>query len=294
MGTPDLRSAQLDSLSIRMVYADLSRVELSWASLTTLTFGSPIVIFSFFPSEALRVLRFTPNIVDCMVHLHTPIVDQTPISGILTLAHLESLTIMGDTPHCIFAEALHLPRLTRLFAGEAMTSPESGSTSVVSLWIEKYGAQLREVSIAHSSLAKPALSVALKNLLNVESLKLVWNPESGAAAIGNEVALGFRLSEVDVLGELDPDDVTGCSCPKLQALTLRVGDGGATETREVIVGLIEKRRSASRPSWIARLDKVDLSFRVPSGRSILHELKVRGVDTEGVSIRTESRDGMDA
>jgi TolB-like protein len=42
----------------------------------------------------------------------------------------------------------------------------------VFLWIERYGRELKEVAIAQSSLTKTTLRAALKNLPNVEPLKL--------------------------------------------------------------------------------------------------------------------------
>ena len=89
---------------------------------------------------------------------------------------------------------------------------------------------------------------------------------------------------MDVLRELDPENVGGCSCPNVRSLTLRLDDGGISETRKAIVGVVEKRRSETRPSSVARLDKLDVRFRVASGRSIFQELRSRGVDMDGISI----------
>jgi hypothetical protein len=102
------------------------------------------------------------------------------------------------------------------------------------------------------------------------------------------IGTGFIANEADVLTMLDPGDTGGCPSPKLRKVDLKLWDGSAEQTANAMVDLVEKRRSVDRPSSIARLDKLHISFRVLPQRNIALDLERKGIDTDGVSISTES------
>ena len=88
---------------------------MSWDGLTTLTFGSPSNGSHFFPSEAFIILRLTPNLIHCTIHLAFLPPNEPPHLGSLTLTRLKSLTVVGAAPPRAFAEALHLPALSPVY-----------------------------------------------------------------------------------------------------------------------------------------------------------------------------------
>ncbi|TEB37041.1 hypothetical protein FA13DRAFT_1706197 [Coprinellus micaceus] len=292
-GKLDLRSAELHSLSVRMAYGDMSCVQASWEGLTTLTSGAPPSGSRFLPSEALDILRSTPNLIHCTIYFSVASSHRPPVLESLTLTHLESLTIVGKLPPRPFAEALELPSLTRLLTGRAMGVEEGVKTSAVLLWIEKYGAQLKEVSVAYTSLKMPAMRVALNNLPNVESLELT-SRTSPPANIGPfrltifTLPSGFTFDADGILKELDPGNPDGCPCPRLRTLVLEHWFGSEEKAMDAAVDLVEKRRNPQRPESISRLDTLDITFlQRPPGRDIFVDLERKGVDTDGITIRSK-------
>jgi hypothetical protein len=267
-----------------MTFADLTRIRTSWSGLTVLAFGSPSVSSYFLPSEAHRILLRTPNLIHCTIHLSFPSPQETPHLDTVSLSHLKSLTIKGDVPPRAFAEALHLPSLTHLYVVGAFGPPESEATSSIFLWIQRHGAQLNAVSVAHSSLTPAALGIALRNLPNVESLELAWNPASGPRRLNSTRIRGF--DEVYLFRGLSPGNDGGCACPNLRVLSCKFFNGNSEETGKAIADFIEKRRSVRRPSSVVWLEKVEITSSIPLMRSIPQELKRRGVDTEGIWIPT--------
>ncbi|TEB37043.1 hypothetical protein FA13DRAFT_1787307 [Coprinellus micaceus] len=291
-GKLDLRLAQLQSFSIRMAYADMSHIQTSWDSLTTLTFGSPSPSSTFLPLEALLILRLTPNLIHCTIHLSFATSHASPPLDSLTLGHLESLAIIGDVPPRAFAEALNIPALRSLRTDRATGVVEDANAGSVCLWVERYGTRLKEFSVASSSLTNPAIASALKNLPNIEALNLSFDPHASSSPYISSLTnsrLSISTNEAEVLTPLIPDNATGCLCPRLHTLDLELWDGRVDKTMNAIADLVERRRSADRPSSIARLDTLDIGFRFPPGRNVLLDLEHKGVDADGVSIRRRLR-----
>jgi hypothetical protein len=284
-GKIDLSSAHLRSLSVRMVFEDMRHVQTSWDELTDLTIGPTFTSSQFFSPDALNILRSTPNLIRCTIHLSSLESPEGPPLDSLTLAQLRTLTIMRRVPTRAFAEALRLPALTRLWTDGAAGVGEEREASALSLWIQRYGRRLKEFSIAHSSLTKPALRAVLDDLPNIESLKLRFNATEGPMAPMN-IDFGFVANDANVLAYLVPSNARGCVCPKLRTLSLEFWTAGSVETANAIVDLVEKRRSVDRPSSIFWLERLEIRFIVRPRIDIFLDLKRRGVDTNGISTRT--------
>ncbi|TEB17456.1 hypothetical protein FA13DRAFT_1720614 [Coprinellus micaceus] len=100
-----------------------------------------------------------------------------------------------------------------------------------------------------------------------------------------DMGMGITADETGVLIALNPGDARGYPFPKLRTVNLKLW-GGNEETMIAIVDLVEKRRGMDRASSIARLDTLDINFRVPLGRDVLLDLERKGVDTDGFQCST--------
>lgn len=128
-GKIDLQAMPLTSLTARMPYSDLRRIQAQWDCLTVLSIGSPDKIIVFGVEDATGVLVLTPNLIDCTITFAEAITatPSPPTPRFVPLHKLKTLTMLGTSVTVEFIAMLHLPSLTHLFA--IQSSPRAQSSS---------------------------------------------------------------------------------------------------------------------------------------------------------------------
>ncbi|KAJ3535336.1 hypothetical protein NMY22_g6533 [Coprinellus aureogranulatus] len=199
-GKVDLRRASPTSLTLRMEFADMARIETRWEALTsmTLVFRNSSFHHSFAPVT-------TPPI---------------------RLEKLRYMALGGSAPPIEFANALVLPALSELSVMCVSSQTEDESKSALVVWAKRYGQQLTHVSLNCTLLTTTALSCVLKHLPNVNSLEL---RQVKIALDEIAVAAGVEINQpkldISLLEQLTPKGgesssgvEEGCASPKLERL----------------------------------------------------------------------------
>ena len=203
--TPSLRKAVFP-----IPWENVLHAPLVWSNLTHLLMSDYLVPPSGDPSlpprlgshHALEILHACPNLVDCtfvMSKLPDSLIDHEPVGSdsevdssvpyarprcslppIISLPHLQSLMLVGTSSDHAFPFSLHLPALRSLTLFNAYgesSEPDYELQDVVFQWVDKFGPQLRHVSLAQMVVDARSLVDILKALPNLEAVELQGPPD---------------------------------------------------------------------------------------------------------------------
>ncbi|KAH6918793.1 hypothetical protein BKA70DRAFT_29365 [Coprinopsis sp. MPI-PUGE-AT-0042] len=278
----------LCDLSVFGLWGDISAAKIGstpnlYQAITHLKLNGDIVtdyLKCFETQDALNVLRYLPNLVDCDLQLSDPAPRPIPVlQPPVRLPHLKALALELTTVAKGFAPSLDLPSLESLdfncyqVEEDPDYTPQTKLGSGMVEFVQQVGHQLTFFSCYPEAMTRNGFSFCMMNLPNVTRLKL--------HSLKNRHPKSDE-QDLFVLRELN-------NCPKLEDLHMTDLDNGAADGRmeRAVVDFIVARRknksdseslvdAGNRP--FAHLRKLDIQFTMETKLSIRDELDRRGVD----------------
>lgn len=237
---------------------------------------------SFGTHHALQLLKALPHLVECQLNLaHSPGAFPHPAEEPpIPLPTLTTLTLTSFPPARGFAPSLDAPNLETLHLRSDHVYPtvlpqDEAANGIVEL-LERFGPQLKGVTLYYESLARSAVRRSLRLLPCVERLQL--------SSISSEETLRHsRYASIAALSELGEHG----ACPDLKSLYIDIRDTEVGGMDGRLVEFLAKKRAprGGGEAMTPPLSHVCVTSRGCSpSRDIIEKLRELDVDLQGFNL----------